>query len=330
MAAADAPPKSIISDKLGSYIPAIKQVFPDTEHIQFEGLRARVNNLSERLQVTIRDREKTLRAIDSLETGQKYFDGWATNYNLFREHEGIEGQTPPEMAGVSTPFTEWADVVRIAATDAERKRDTKTQTPTLSETADRAERSNPRIVPDSTQRRRPQGATDHTPQMLGFETVEQLNSEDLRRMVRENDPADIATVERQSFYRADLVAKVENQRGNEFFLAVEASYTADEGDTQRAGRNANLIGRFTSIDAVSIPTSRRERHRNLYRSCELARGPTSARCSTTSRQLPEPRGPIDTDHCATSAAAWPSLSAGRRYGGCTFSPLSAPTSVRPA
>ena len=162
MAAADAPPKSITTDKLGSYEPAIKQVFPDTEHMQSEGLRARINNnLSERLQGTIRDREKTLRALDSLETGQQYFDGWAINYNLMRDHEGIDGQRPAEMAGVSAPFTEWADVVRIGATDTERKRDTKTRT--LADEADRAERakpSSPRIVPDSTQRIRPKGETD--------------------------------------------------------------------------------------------------------------------------------------------------------------------------
>ncbi len=163
MAAADAPPKSITTDKLGSYVPAIKQVFPDAEHIKSEGIRARVNNnLSERLQGTIRAREKTLRALDSLETGQQYFDGWAINYNLMRDHEGIKGQRPAEMAGVSAPFTEWADVVRIAATDTERKREAQ-PAPTLAVEADHAERSkpgNPRIVPDSTQRRRPTGETD--------------------------------------------------------------------------------------------------------------------------------------------------------------------------
>ena len=162
MAAADAPPKSITTDKLGSYVPAIKQVFPDAEHIQSEGIRARVNNnLSERLQGTIRQREKTLRGSDGLESGQQYFDGWAINYNLFREHEGVKSRPPAEMAGVNPPFREWADVVRVAATDTSRKGDK--PTPTLSEVADRAERAkrhSPRIVPDPAQRRRPKGETD--------------------------------------------------------------------------------------------------------------------------------------------------------------------------
>ena len=160
MTAADAPPKSITTDKLGSYVPAIKQVFPDTDHIQSEGIRARVNNnLSERLQGTIKDRSKTLRGLDGLESGQRYFDGWAINYNLFREHEGVKGQTPAEMAGVNPPFKEWEDVVKDSAIMG--KRQSSPLTPTLADAADRAERSGPRIVPDATQRRRPKGETDN-------------------------------------------------------------------------------------------------------------------------------------------------------------------------
>ena len=164
MAAADAPPRSITTDKLGSYTGAIKGVFPDAEHIQSEGLRARVNNnLSERLQGTIRDREKTLRGLQGLESGQRYFDGWAINYNLFREHEGVDHQTPAEMAGVNPPFKEWADVVRVAATDTRRKG----EAPDMAEVADRAERHGEstappttHFVPDTTRRLRPKGETD--------------------------------------------------------------------------------------------------------------------------------------------------------------------------
>ena len=166
MAAADAPPKSITTDKLGSYTGAITQVFPDTEHIQSEGIRAELNNnLSERLQGTIKDRNKTLRGLDGLESGQRYFDGWAINYNLFREHEGIKGQTPSEMAGVNPPFTEWADVVRVEATDTNRK--SSNPLPTLADVTDRADRHGEQTAPptthfvrDPTLRRRPKGETE--------------------------------------------------------------------------------------------------------------------------------------------------------------------------
>lgn len=159
--AADAPPKSITTDKLGSYTSAIKRVFPDTDHIQSEGIRARVNNnLSERLQGTIRDREKTLRALDGLETGQRYFDGWSINYNLFREHEGIDYQTPAEMAGVNPPFTEWADVVRVAAT---AERSPSVSEPTPDDKDDSSVPSTTHFVPDAEARRRPEGETDEEP-----------------------------------------------------------------------------------------------------------------------------------------------------------------------
>lgn len=166
-AAADGPPKSITTDKLRSYGPAIKQVFPQAEHIKSQGIRAEVNNnLSERLQGTIRDREKTLRGLDGMESGQRYFDGWAINYNLFREHEGVDGQTPAEMAGVNPPFQEWADVVRVAAREGIRKAEPE-EVFALADVADRAERRGEAtappttiFIPDSTARRRPKGETE--------------------------------------------------------------------------------------------------------------------------------------------------------------------------
>ena len=113
LAAAAKPPKTITTDKLRSYTRAVKSVLPDTRHIQSEGIRAEINNnLSERLQGTYRDRIKTLRGMDSIETGQRYLDGWTVFYNLFREHHGLRYKTPGEVARVNAPFTEWADVVR--------------------------------------------------------------------------------------------------------------------------------------------------------------------------------------------------------------------------
>ena len=107
-------PKTIKSDRLASYPNAISLVFPNTKHIQSDGIRAEVNNnRSERLQGTFRQRTKTLRGLDSLETGQRYLDGWSLNYNLFRGHEALDDKTPGEIAHVNAPFKEWADVVRV-------------------------------------------------------------------------------------------------------------------------------------------------------------------------------------------------------------------------
>lgn len=164
-AASDGPPKSITTDKLGSYTGAIKQVFPDAEHIQSEGLRAELNNnMSERLQGTFRDREKTLRGLEGLESGQRYLDGWVVNYNLFREHEGVDGQRPAEMAGVNPPFTEWADIVRNAP--ALREGGRVNPVLTMADVVDAKGRDesdalpNVHFVPDRTVRRRPKGETE--------------------------------------------------------------------------------------------------------------------------------------------------------------------------
>ena len=113
LAASDGPPKSITTDKWRAYIKPIKDIVPEAKHIQSQGLAAEVNNnLSERLQGTYRDREKTLRGLESIETGQRFLDGWTLNYNLFRKHEGLKNKTPASKALVDPPFMEWADVVK--------------------------------------------------------------------------------------------------------------------------------------------------------------------------------------------------------------------------
>ena len=106
-------PKEIRTDRLKSYISAVDDVFgADAKHIQTDGIRAEINNnLSERLQGTFRQREKTLRGLESRETGQLYLDGWVLTYNLFRDHEGVGGRPPGERAKVKAPFKSWIDVV---------------------------------------------------------------------------------------------------------------------------------------------------------------------------------------------------------------------------
>lgn len=111
--AADKPPKTITTAKLKSYIKPIRHLMPEARHMQSEGLRADINNnLSERLQGTLRGRTKTLRGMYSIETGQRYLDGWALNYNLFRPHLSLRSKAPVAKAKLAVPFKEWADVVK--------------------------------------------------------------------------------------------------------------------------------------------------------------------------------------------------------------------------
>ena len=131
--AADNPPKSITSDKLRSYMPAIKDVLPEAKHIQSEGIRASVNNnLSERLQGTFRSRIKTLRGMDSINTGQRYLDGWMLTYNHFRGHESLGNKTPGAKAKVNPPFKEWSDVVKDGAASRPKVKAEKRPSPSSS------------------------------------------------------------------------------------------------------------------------------------------------------------------------------------------------------
>ena len=81
------PPKAIRTDRLPAYPRAIKTVFGKgkVEHIQTDGIAAVVNNnLSERLQGTIKERNKVLRGFKRPASAQQYLDGWVLDYNYFR------------------------------------------------------------------------------------------------------------------------------------------------------------------------------------------------------------------------------------------------------
>lgn len=110
------PPKQLTTDGLRSYRRAMRRAFPTTlvKHVVSQGIRAKINNnLSERLQGTIRDRDKTLRALKSRETGQDYVDGLVTHYNFFRPHQSLQNKRPAQAAGVTPPFTSWEEVAAL-------------------------------------------------------------------------------------------------------------------------------------------------------------------------------------------------------------------------
>ena len=90
------PPRQVKTDGLASYRDAVPRAFPThpVKPVGSKGIRTQINNnLSERLQGTIRDRDKTLRGPKAPETGQAYVDGLVTHYNpvYFRPHESLTG-----------------------------------------------------------------------------------------------------------------------------------------------------------------------------------------------------------------------------------------------
>ena len=107
------PPKSIRTDRMKSYPRAIKTVFGagNVEYIQTDGIAAEVNNnLSERLQGTIKERNKVLRGFKRPASAQQYLDGWVLDYNYFRPHHALGMATPASKAGVKAPFENWQGV----------------------------------------------------------------------------------------------------------------------------------------------------------------------------------------------------------------------------
>ena len=106
LAVADRPPNRITTDKWTAYPPAIRAVLPrTTKHIRANHITDFINNnLSERMNGTYRAREKTLRGMDSIESGQHLLDGFTLTYNLFRDHHALKGRKPADAAKVDIPF----------------------------------------------------------------------------------------------------------------------------------------------------------------------------------------------------------------------------------
>ena len=98
-------PKAIIHDGLQSYDEAYQKEYftrrnPRVKNIRSisvrnEGLNSRV----ERLNGTMRDREKVMRGMNTAESAQKIIEAMRIHYNFCREHSKL-GKTPAEQAGI--------------------------------------------------------------------------------------------------------------------------------------------------------------------------------------------------------------------------------------
>ena len=110
------PPEQLKTDGLPPYRRSMRRAFPTrlVQHVVSKGIRAEINNnLIERLQGTILDRDKTLRGLQARDTGQAYVGGLVTHYNYFRSHKSLKGKRPAQAAGVETPFSAWEDVAAL-------------------------------------------------------------------------------------------------------------------------------------------------------------------------------------------------------------------------
>jgi transposase-like protein len=103
-------PEFIITDGLHSYRGAIWKEFHtknlETIHVGNTGIRGKKyrsikfdNNLIERMQGEIRERNKVQRGLKS--EGTSFIRGHQLYHNFIRPHESLNGLTPAEISGIN-------------------------------------------------------------------------------------------------------------------------------------------------------------------------------------------------------------------------------------
>ena len=113
-------PLAIVTDGLRSYEHAITKEFhtmklPRTEHIRVPNIRNRSNNnMVERLNGTVRERNKVMRGLEDKPTAQTIIDGFRIYYNFIRPHMALNGKTPAQQAEIDMKLGEnkWLSLIR--------------------------------------------------------------------------------------------------------------------------------------------------------------------------------------------------------------------------
>jgi transposase-like protein len=115
-------PSEMVTDGLWSYKMAFKKEFyakrgtkPILTH------KAGVNkednnNVVERFNGTVREREKVMRGMQNEETAQDLMEGFRNYYNFIRPHQALNGKTPAEVAGLDLELDEnkWKSLIEKA------------------------------------------------------------------------------------------------------------------------------------------------------------------------------------------------------------------------
>ena len=94
---------------------------------------------------------------------------------------------------------------------------------------------------------------------MGLQYIRTMPMVELAQMAQNAAGGDIPTHELRSFRYADAVIEA-TDGSNLHYIAVEASYTADQRDTDRAQRNARFLAQFTGCITHSAIASVRNDH----------------------------------------------------------------------
>ena len=115
-------PMAIVTDGLRSYQQAIKKEFwtlknPRTQHVRVPNIRDRSNNnMVERLNGTVRQRNKVMRGLDHEDSAQTMLDGMRIYYNFIRPHMALDGETPAEQANIDLELgnNKWLSLIKAS------------------------------------------------------------------------------------------------------------------------------------------------------------------------------------------------------------------------
>ena len=113
-------PDVFISDGAPNFHEAYKKEFwskvaPRTSHIKHIHLAGdHNNNKMERLNGEVRDREKVMRGIKTMDS--PIFKGYQLYHNYFRDHDALQGKTPAEAANIRIEGrNKWVTVIQNAS-----------------------------------------------------------------------------------------------------------------------------------------------------------------------------------------------------------------------
>jgi putative transposase len=116
-------PETIVTDGLQSYRDGYSKEFytmkePRPVHIRLSKFEDKVNqNLIERYNCTVRERNKTMRALDTESSTSTFVDGFQIYYNYIRPHMGLDNKTPAEVAGINLELgkNRWLSLIERSA-----------------------------------------------------------------------------------------------------------------------------------------------------------------------------------------------------------------------
>jgi len=115
-------PEYVVSDGLPAYIKAFKKEFftlkkPRVQHIRKPRfIDPKNNNIVERLNGTVREREKVMRGMKSDPTAEELVKGFKTYYNFIRPHQSLNGRTPAEASEINLELgnNKWLGLIKKA------------------------------------------------------------------------------------------------------------------------------------------------------------------------------------------------------------------------